>query len=254
MTRQRGKAGRTVLGVLAAAVVVLVGSATLASGAVGEPWLLGRNNTSSATTALNWDTGRAPIPTDVGLAVKGYPNGAVFTMNEELVSDLEGAIVGIQGYGNDWGGYFYGHNSGVVAESYTGPTVDASASEGTAVVATGDVGVEATGQVGVQATGDVGVEATGTDTGLTATGPVALRTEGAVSFSSAGLVVLPKGATSATVRPGTDVTAATMVLATAQTAGGQVKRVTRNATANTVTIVLTAAATQPVTVAYFVIQ
>lgn len=238
MTRQRGKAGRAVLGVLAAAVVVVVGSATLASGAVGEPWLLGRNNTSSATTALNWDTGSAPVPTDVGLAVKGYSNGAVFTMNEELVPDIEGWLVGVQGYGNDWGGYFYGHNSGVVAESLTGPTVDADAEEGTAVLASGDVGVEARGA----------------DVGLTATGPVALRTEGAVSFSSAGLVVLPKGATSATVRPGTDVTAATMVLATAQTAGGQVKRVTRNATANTVTIVLTAAATQPVTVAYFVIE
>ncbi len=237
---------RAIGGVVTAAVLVVAGTATLASGAVGEPWLLGRNNTSSATTALNWDTGTAPIPTDVGLAVKGYPNGALFTMNEELVSDLGGWIVGVQGYGNDWGGYFYGHNSGVVAESYTGPTVIADAEEGTAVQATGDVGVEATG--------DVGVEATGTDVGLTATGPVALRTEGAVSFSSAGLVVLPKGAASATVRPGTDVTAATMVLATAQTAGGQVKRVTRNATANTVTIVLTAAATQPVTVAYFVIE
>lgn len=245
MTRQRGNARRAAVGVLAAAVVVVVGSATLASGAVGEPWLLGRNNTSSATTALNWDTGTAPIPTDVGLAVKGYPNGAVFTMNEELVSDLEGWIVGIQGYGNDWGGYFYGHNSGVVAESLTGPTVDASAEDGTALVANGDVGVEAMGNVGVRAAG--------TDVGLTAAGPVALQAEGAVSFSTAGLVVLPKGATSATVRPGTDVTASTFVLATAQTAGGQVKRVTRNATANTVTIVLTAAATQPVTVGYFVI-
>ena len=47
------------------------GQDELASGAVGEPWLLGRNNTSSATTALNWDTSTAPIPTDVGLAVKG---------------------------------------------------------------------------------------------------------------------------------------------------------------------------------------
>ena len=158
-------------------------------------------------------------------------------MNEELVGDLGGWIAGVQAYGNDWGGYFYGHNSGVVAESYTGPTVIADADEGTAV----------------EATGDVGVEASGSSVGLTATGPVALQAQGAVSFSTAGLAHIPQGATSATVSPGTDVTSRTMVLATAQTTGGQVQRVTRNAVADTVTIVLTAKATQRVTVAYFVI-
>jgi hypothetical protein len=166
-------------------------------------------------------------------------------MNEELVSGHDVWITGIQAYGNDWGGYFYGHNSGVVAESATGPTVVADAEEGTAV--------QATGNTGVAATGDVGVEASGSSVGITATGPVALQAQGAVSFSTAGLVQIPQGATSATVRPGTDVTSGTMVLATAQTTGGQVKRVTRNAVADTVTIVLAAKATQRVTVAYFVI-
>ena len=75
-----------------------------------------------------------------------------------------------------------------------------------------------------------------------------------MNFSSAGTVTIPLGASSsAAVNPGTDVTGSNMLLATAQSLGGQVLRVARNADANTIRIHLTAPATQNVRVAYFVI-
>ena len=123
-----------------------------------------------------------------------------------------------------------------------------------AVASSSQVGLLAdAADVGVEASGDTAVKAAGSDVGLVAEGPVAIQAQGAVTFSSAGLVTVPLGASSAVVTPGTDVIKSSMVLATAQTRGGQVLRVTRNTTADTVRIHLAAPASQPVQVAYFVI-
>jgi hypothetical protein len=225
-------AALTAGGVVAA--LFAAASATTAEGASGDGLVLGQNNWSTTTTYLNWHSNIQPIPNS-GLAVVGMQTGAVFATNEEYVHGDPTWIDGIRAFGNDRGGFFYGVNDGVVATSE-------------------DVGLDASAQeLGVKASGDTAVEAVGDNVGLVANGPVAIRAEGAVSFSSAGLLTIPIGASSAAVTPGTDITGSSMILATAQTPGGQVLRVARNSTADTLRIYLTAPASQAVQVAYFVI-
>jgi len=223
----------TVTAGAAVAMLLATGNATQAD--VDDPLVLGRSNWSEQTTYLNWHRKTYPMPY-TGLAVVGQQAGAVFATNEEYAGTTDpGWIDGIRAVGNDRGGYFYGVNYGAVASSsQVGLLADAA-------------------DVGVEASGDTAVKAAGSDVGLVAEGPVAIQAQGAVTFSSAGLVTVPLGASSAVVTPGTDVIKSSMVLATAQTRGGQVLRVTRNTTADTVRIHLAAPASQPVQVAYFVI-
>jgi len=84
--------------------------------------------------------------------------------------------------------------------------------------------------------------------------PTAIQADGAVEFSSAGLATIASGKSSVVISPGVDITSATKVLVTAQSGGGTVQRVARNVTADSFQIVLKAAATQQMTVAYFVIS
>jgi hypothetical protein len=90
--------------------------------------------------------------------------------------------------------------------------------------------------------------------GLEATGPTAIRADGAVTFSSAGLVAIPAGQSSKTVSLNLDINPQTKVLATVQSPTGDLDRVIRHDDADSFTIRLKAAATQTVTVAYFVIS
>ena len=102
-----------------------------------------------------------------------------------------------------------------------------------------------------------GEATSGTGGHFTATTGTALQAVGPVRFSSAGLATIPAGSKSVTVAPGLDITAATKVLATLQTSPGPtttIQRVSRNATADTFTIWLTANASANTTVAWFVIS
>lgn len=90
--------------------------------------------------------------------------------------------------------------------------------------------------------------------GVEISAPTAIQAGGAVKFSSAGLATIAAGKTSVTIVPGIDITANTKVLVTPQSGGGTVQRVGRNASADSFQIVLTKAATQTMTVAYFVIS
>ena len=85
----------------------------------------------------------------------------------------------------------------------------------------------------------------------------ALRTQGRVRFSSAGLATIPSGARTVTVNPGMNITASSKILALPQTNPGgttAIQRAVRNPTANTFTIWLTANATANTLVAWFVIS
>ena len=90
--------------------------------------------------------------------------------------------------------------------------------------------------------------------GIDLSAATAIQADGAVEFSSAGLATVAAGKSSVVVSPGVDITSASKVLVTPQSGGGTVLRVARNATADSFQIVLKAAATQPMTVAYFVIS
>jgi hypothetical protein len=105
--------------------------------------------------------------------------------------------------------------------------------------------------------GVYGQATSGTGGYFSATTGTALRAEGPVRFSSAGLATIPSGSKSVTVTPGLDITGSSKVLAMPQTNPGgstTIQRISRNATANTFTIWLTATATANTTVAWFVIS
>jgi len=217
------------------ALFVVAHQSSPASGARGDALVLGQTNASPVTTYLNWRRALYPMP-ESGLAVVGAQTGAVFATNEEysVVGD-PGWIDGIRAFGNDRGAFLYGVDVGAETSSeYVGLSANG-------------------GELGVSASGDTGVQAAGDWIGLHATGEVAIQAEGAVSFSSAGVVTVPAGATSAAVKPGTDVFASSMVLATAQTPGGEIMRVSKNPDTDTIRVHLVSPATRPVQVAYFVI-
>lgn len=226
-----------VITVAATVLAVTLGTASLAGASAGDPWVLGATNSSTPTTYLNWDKSTNPVP-EAALAVHGGDVAAVFSNAIYWPENYPTGLTGVAGYGNDLGGFFFGVDSGVTAKGwYNGLTAEAT-----------DEGA------GVKASGDWGVVAQGDDVGVEATAPTALVTHGAVSFSTAGLATVAKGATSVTVPATVDVTAQTKVLATAQSAGGQVLRVRRNVAPDTITIVLSAPATSAVVVAFFVMQ
>jgi hypothetical protein len=210
---------------VAVASLVLAG-ATMAEGTTGNPVLLGRHNCSGTvtdrtcsggtrTTSIDWNLDLNPVPINTGLAVDGDP-GILGTTNPEYVQPTE-IIAGVEGFGSDAGAFLYGVDWGAVTRAeYVG--LDAHG-----------------GEVGVQATGDVAIEA-----------------DGAVAFSSSGLVTVPEGRRTARVTVEDGVNLESKVLAMAQTPGGSVKRVLRGD--GEITIVLAAAATRNVEIAYFVIS
>lgn len=112
-------------------------------------------------------------------------------------------------------------------------------------------GVWSRGLIGVHATSS---SQTGDDVAVLAEGATALRANGRVQFSSAGLATIAANTRSVTVTPGIAVSATAKVLCTLQSDGGVLQNVIKNPANNTFTINLTANATAPVTVAWFVIS
>ena len=226
-----------VITIAATVLAVTLGTASLAGASAGDPWVLGTTNSSNPTTYLNWDKSTNPVP-QAALAVHGGDVAGVFSNAIYWPENYPIGLTGVAGFGNDVGGFFFGPDSGVQAKGwYNGLTAEAT-----------DEGA------GVDASGDWGVVAHGDKVGVETTAPTALVAHGGVSFSTAGLATVAKGATRATVPATVDVTAETKVLATVQSAGGQVLRVRRNVAPDTITIILTGPATSEVTVAFFVLQ
>lgn len=122
------------------------------------------------------------------------------------------------------------------------------------VVGTGTTGVAGVSPAG---TGVEGGSSTGVGVHAHADYGLALRCDGPVAFSSAGLATIRAGTRARTVTPGGNITSRTKVLATLQTtAGGRttVRRVARDTVRNRITIYLTAEATVQCQVAWFVLS
>ncbi len=223
---------------LAVTLLVSLGTGSLATAAAGDPLVLGSANSSTLTTYLNWKSD-APAAPNSSLVVRGSDNGAIFSTADYLLEADPAGGTGVAGYGFDTGGLFSGVDSGAIAKGwYVGLDAVATESDGVAVQASGNQAIAARGQaVGVHASGETAIQA-----------------EGAVSFSTAGLAKIPKGSTKVTLAANTDVTKSSKVLATVQSRGGRLLRVSRDSEADTITIYLTAPATQRVAVAYFVLQ
>ena len=140
-----------------------------------------------------------------------------------------------------------GSNQGVLARSHssagTGLFAHASAPSGPAIA------------VDARADSPQGIAVLARN-GHTAPLATALSVEGNVRFSTAGIDTIPKGADRVTIESGIQLTSASKILCTLQShpgGGTSLQRVAKNATTDLFTIVLTADATAPTRVAWFVI-
>jgi hypothetical protein len=242
---------------LALAVLGLVWFGSRANANDGDALRIGQLNFGQHATYLGVDPSNDEYQFDV------MPDGAGDFVAERIFALQSGGYLGtaqsisapLVAAGSDNGAEIYGADYGLIA--YGGLSAG-----GAAIVANGEsdgaYGVIAKGDpdqdegIGVQATGGTGVDARG-PIGVHAEGDTAIEAVGTVSFSSAGLVTIPQGKNAITITPAIRVHPNSAVLATAQTVGGQVARVTRNSSLNHITIFLAAKATKAVTVAYFVI-
>ena len=136
-------------------------------------------------------------------------------------------------YGENTGGGY-----GVAAKSASGVGVSANTSSGIAVNALAKLG--------------------GTGVAATSIGGVALQVTGRTTFSTAGLTTVAVGASNKVVIPGTDISAASIVLCTLESnqAGLAVQRVVKNVNTDRFTVYLTRAVAsgKSAKLAWFVIR
>lgn len=194
----------------------------------GGNMILGHTNTADSTTTLFQGSQSAPLQ-QPGTAFWAYGN----TVGVLGQAGQDGSVpanqnIGVVGFGSDWGGYFFGIDRGLVAQSVeAGPAVTAN--------------------------GDTAVRAHGGTTGLQTSGTTAINATGMLKFSAAGIATVPAGSQSVTLTPKVDLTQGSpKVFVTVQSGGGTFKRVGISGTE--LTLFLTNAATANVKLAYFIIS
>ena len=141
----------------------------------------------------------------------------------------------------------------IYTRSEIGTALRADAESGTAVHATGSWAVQANGgQYGVYASGETAVRAD-----AEGTNGYALLTKGRVQFGQAsGVATIAAGSKQVTITPAVTISTSTKILTTLQSSAGGttvVHRISRNIAANSLTIYLTANATQQCYVAWLLI-
>jgi hypothetical protein len=214
-------------------VVVIGGVLTLCLGSAayaadGGNLILGHTNRADSTTTLFQGSQSATLQ-EPGTAFWAYGNTlGVLGQAGQDGSVPAGENVGVAGLGSDWGGYFFGIDRGIVAESVEdGPAVSAS--------------------------GDTAVVADGSTTGLRTSGATAIDATGMLRFNAAGIATVPAGSQSVTITPRVDLTLGQpKVFVTVQTSGGTFKRVGISGTK--LTLYLTKIASVRVKLAYFIIS
>jgi hypothetical protein len=215
-----------------------------------------------------------------GAAIQGFGGPSTFS---SLTSPSEGGV-GVRGVGTRIGVLGRGVDPsaaigvqgettvgwGVYGKAPTGVKGDGQGVGSTGVAGTGE-GFGVTGGTGATGAGTGVFGGAGTGIGVhglaSSLGGVGVRAEidiptdghaleviGPVTFSTAGLVTVPSGQTTVAVTPGIPITTSSKVIATLQSLGGTLQFVGRNPNNNTFVIHLTAAATQNVKVAWFVIS
>ncbi len=216
-----------------ARVVVIGGVLTLCLGgaayaADGGNLILGQTNTADSATTL-FQGGQSATLQEPGTAFWAYGN----TVGVLGQAGQDGTVpanqnIGVVGFGSDWGGYFFGIDRGIVAQSVEdGPAVAAR--------------------------GDTAVRAHGTTTGLQTSGTTAIQATGTLKFNAAGTATVPTGSQSVTITPHVDLTVGhPKVFVTVQSSGGTFERVGISGTQ--LTLFLTSAAQGNVKLAYFIIS
>ena len=259
------------IGGAAALAAATLGRPAPAWAADGQPVTIGQSNTGTTGTILTRTAGDAftgstaatsaagIVGLHTGVANGGFGvRGSTSSMGGTGVAGIAGAATGsaagVSGTSISPTGYgVYGDMSSATGVN-AGVFGHSSSSSGRGVLgrATASSGADAIGVEGfTNSPAGAGVKAINQSSG------VALRVQGQVTFSTAGLVHIGAGSRSAQVGPGVDISNSSKVLAMLQSNGGTgvgVLRITRNPTANTFTILLNADATQTCTVAWFVIS
>ena len=257
------------------------GAAALAAGALGRPtpaWAgngdpitIGAENTGTSLTLLTRTAGDAFIGSTAATASAGVvglhtggANGG-YGVRGSTSSTVGIGVLGVAGAATGLGTGVSGSSlsptgTGVYGDNSTtsglssGVTGHSASSSGRGVIgrASSSTGTDAIGVEGfTNSAAGAGVKA------INNAGGVALRVQGQVTFSSAGLAIIPAGSRFAAIGPGINITAQSKVLATLQSSPGgttTIHRVYPNPSTDTVTIFLTANATQNCTVAWFVIS
>jgi hypothetical protein len=186
------------------------------------------------------DTVRAFAGDQGGAAIQAFAGSGTFgTLN------LSG--IAIRGIGNRtgvWGRARLTAGTGVRAEA----------------LGAGGNGLHASGPRAILAEGQAeGILASCSGAGCAAVkgsaslGGLALEAAGRVSFTTAGIAVVPAGVDRVAISPGVDVHADTKVLVTEMSSGGSFKFVARDFAADTLSFRLGKRATNDLTLAYFVI-
>jgi hypothetical protein len=231
MSWTKRPSGTAVRATLVLSVAFGIAAIGIANGAVGDPVLVGKDQ-RGFKTSFNAKRAGVTVPPGTGLLANG-DFGLVGTAGSTYTTVPDEAFLsGVTGLGNDTGGYFRGVDQGVVA------TADNDG--GTGVDANGTVAIHAQGETALVANGVVEVNGQ-------------LTANGETTFTGAGFARINPGHDRVTVTPGVSVSAGSKVFATVQSRGGTLLRVGRNVPAGTITIVLVAAVTRSVRVAYFVV-
>jgi len=230
------------IGGAASAIAMALGRPLDARAANGDPVLMGALNEGTATTTIGRTAGG---PT---LRVRNTGDESVTGVALEATSFWSDAIRAEVGGTSQ---------TAIRATSHVGTALNAAAEGGTAVNAVGQWAVIAMGGtegVHAEASAFQGVAVRAIATGQDSH---ALLTKGRIQFGQAsGVAVIGAGSRQVTITPAVKISTGTKVLTTLQsTAGGTtvVHRISRNMTANSFTIYLTATATQQCYVAWLLI-
>jgi len=257
-----------IIGTLAAAL--MSGIRPKAAEAHANQITKGANNDAGATETLlrsgvSGDKATLAIFNEVGGSPGNPPPDGL-----RVFTSGSGGGAAIQAFGGP-GTFSRAPHGGIGVRAIGANTGVIGAVTGTGIPALSGIGVFGTGPLGVMGssangTGVRGRGARGVhgltsnkvdDVGVLAEveeAGTAFEAKGPVKFSSAGLAIIAAGASTVTVpAPGAAITPNTKILCTLQSPGGVLLNVIRNAN-NTFTINLTANATAPVTVAWFVIS
>ena len=253
-------------GLLVLAAMCLVGLVAIpaAQSTQGQPVIAGQFNSETSFTTLNASgSGRNALLVvgDAGAALEGVGNG---TGEGVMGNDPNG--IGVEALNSSDKPALLatnGNSSAGVAVEAKNTAPNFSAIYGHHDAATSGLGVygEAPIGIGVQGKGSVdgvrGFSDIVSGTGVLAentAGGTALKTTGAVTFSTAGIATVPTGQKQVTIPAGVDVTTTTKVLVTPMSTGGSFKWVELDEVADNLIFHLSKLATRNVTLAYFVIS
>lgn len=277
------------LGSVAAGVVTTLSRPAAALAADGETMLVGHSYTETTATRLTQSNPNQVAfeaiheATDSGIAISassvagpailaGSLNGnGISASGGQSAITADGTETGVSASGatgvaasstSPTGRGVFGFSSGVgvygASDTSAGVIGYSGVGGGAEPVTRTNTGVYGYADRDATSVGVRGFATSGTGGSFATTSGFALKTSGRLSLAKAsGSVTIAAGTKSKSITPGTDIAATTLAFATLQgSAGGTttVHRVALNTSTNTITVYLTANATQAVKVAWLVLN